>query len=464
MTPTELQSQKVLVAGLGVSGRSVARYLVNKGVPFDAVDERITSASVAADELLTGRLVFNEFTGDRIAPYDVIVLSPGIPRAHPAIAAALARGQHVIGDIELFAHVVNAPVVAVTGSNGKSTVVAWAADVLVACGVEAIACGNIGEPVLDALADGVDAYVVELSSYQLESCDALQPLIASVLNVSEDHLDRYTTLDAYAKVKTRVYRRAMHCLVNADDPRTWFASPAKGSSTADVRAFSAQIAHTKNESTEDVTRAPYTTRDGFSLLRKNNQVWLCDGAKPVLPVSDLTLPGEHNVANALAVLGLLAPLDLDRDAVAAALPLFSGLPHRTQFVRERHGVRFYNDSKGTNVDACIKAIDAMPGPVVLIAGGQGKGADFHPLAGVAKRCVKAAILIGEDREQLAEVLTPITRVELVDSLANAVQRAAALADVGDVVLLSPACASFDMFKSFEARGEQFMSAVEGLAA
>jgi UDP-N-acetylmuramoylalanine--D-glutamate ligase len=451
MTPTNLQSKRVLVVGLGLTGSSVIRYLHRHNVAFDVVDEKAEpSADLAA---CLERAVFHKQLNVQLCcDYDVIVLSPGVPRALPAIQAALQSNVDVIGDIELFSHAtLNAPVIAVTGSNGKSTVVSWVAHVLNACGVNAVACGNIGVPALDSIDDAVQMYVLELSSYQLESTQSLSSLSAAVINVSDDHLDRYDSIEHYAQVKRRVYRGCSHAVINNDDPRTWLVDQELPKADNMINS-SASFSVVDTESSD------------YRLSSAANDAQICKGDMSLLSRSALQTPGLHNAANALTVLALLQPVQLDIKQVAAALTGFRGLQHRTELVRTRNNVRWYNDSKGTNIDACEKAITAMQGPVVLIAGGQGKDADFAALRSVIGQHVKAVVLIGQDAQIIADALAGITEIHFASDLQDAVNQCAELAVSGDVVLLSPACASFDMFKNFEQRGELFTQAVEALAA
>lgn len=488
-----LIDKQVLVVGGGVTGASVVRYLARHEVPFDLVDDGdIPEALVAS---VSRGQVHRSLDADLSTRYDVIVLSPGIPRAHAAIAAAIEAGARVIGDIELFADATTAPVIAVTGSNGKSTVVAWLSEVLAALGVQAVACGNIGRPALDSIADEVECHVLELSSYQLESTETLAPLASTVLNVSDDHLDRYASLADYAEVKRRVYRRSSWVVVNADDaasapaPRAVPRPDRNRDLYLDGQPDGQRDAQPDGQPGGQRDAQPDGQRDlqlvrriAFSLDRESTDAswhrrtighatWLCHDDKPFVDQSELALPGDHNAANALAVLALLTActVALERPVEAAtlrtALCSFHGLPHRTELVGEANGVRWYNDSKGTNVDACVKAVAAMPGPVLLIAGGLAKGADFTSLVPVVARNCRAVVLIGRDRQAIERVL--LGRVELhhAETLDAAVRYCHGMARAGDVVLLSPACASFDMFEDFEDRGRQFTASVqEALAA
>lgn len=442
MHPRELNNKRVLVVGFGVTGASVARFLKKHDVAFDVADQR-DSAALASLAASLDCGVTNQFDGETFSAYDVLVLSPGIPRSQPAITQSIAAGTDVIGDIELFAGVVDVPVIGVTGSNGKSTVVSWTASALCGAGINAVACGNIGVSALDSLELEADVYVLELSSYQLESTRSLTLLSAAVLNVSDDHLDRYDDIDQYAAVKRSVLDHASRCVVNQDDKRTW---PATGP----CEYF------TLESNAEQHSRWHRAVKDG--------EVWLCDDQYPVLAQSELNVPGDHNVANALAVLALIEPLEVPFTAVRDGLIKFTGLPHRSQYLGERHGVRWYNDSKGTNIDACAKAVQAMSAPVILIAGGISKGADFEQLRPVVKQHVRLLVLMGQDRTRISEQLAGTVEMIMVEDLRQAVSVCEKQAQTGDAVLLSPACSSFDMFKNFEDRGEQFTAAVEEVLA
>lgn len=459
MTPQELKNLRVLVVGAGVTGVSVMRYLSAHKVAFDVSDAKAAPSDDVRNYLIDGSYIAGL---DAVNPcdYDVMVISPGIPRAHPMLKAALMAEVHIIGDVELFAAVVRGHVIAITGSNGKSTVASMAAHVLKQCGRRVELCGNIGTAVLDVLEESTQVgtppesdskisadaeamvYVLELSSYQLESVHRLAPLSAVVLNVSDDHLDRYDSIEHYAATKRHVYSQAAHRVANADDERTF-----PGSTVQDVLWFSSVNNNAK-----------------FSLQEKEGKQCLCVDDQVMLSVSELLIPGQHNVSNALAVIALLHPLQLNPTQVKLGLSTFHGLEHRTQLVAELNGVRWYNDSKGTNVDACMKAIQAMPGSVVLIAGGQGKGADFIPLRTVVSEHVKAVVLLGEDAPKLRAALEGATELFDVNSMHEAVELSNRLAQSGDTVLLSPACASFDMFDNYQARGRLFCESVEQAAA
>ena len=436
-----IKNRRVLVVGLGVTGESVVRFLHAQQVKFDVVDEKFKPGD-ALQSYLADSTVYTNLDAQLCNRYDVLVISPGVPRSLQALQNAAAAGVEIIGDIELFTQAIgDTPVIAVTGSNGKSTVVSWIAHVLNHCGKRVKLCGNIGTPALDSIDANAELYVLELSSYQLESTKTLKAISATVLNISDDHMDRYASIEHYAQVKRRVYQGCPHSVVNLDDRRTW----VKQSNSTAFSLFNIDGAE-------------------YHILKAANDAWLCHGEKKLLLRSQLQTPGDHNVANALAVLALLQPINLDLNQMIVGLVAFNGLEHRTEFVLERQGVRWYNDSKGTNIDACKKAITAMSGPVVLIAGGISKGADFSVLREVVEQHVKALLLIGKDATLIRDALNGATKIFMATGLNEVVRLADELADSGDVVLLSPACSSFDMFDNFEQRGLLFKEAVESIAA
>jgi len=454
MTPEELNNKSVLVVGAGVTGVSVMRYLMSHKIRFDVSDAKAEPSASVASLIVCGRYIAGL---DAIQPdyYDVMVLSPGIPRAHPVIKSAIDAGVSVIGDVELFASVVQGDVLAITGSNGKSTVASMAAHVLHEAGRTVELCGNIGTAVLDVLpkqqsnqeAD-TSVYILELSSYQLESLSRLAPLSAVVLNISDDHLDRYESIEHYAATKRHVYSNAKYAVANIADKQTHPQLPAEQVLWFSVIADETQVGPAAQ----------------FSVKIQKGQRLLCVEEASILSAKDLQVPGEHNIANALAVMALLHPLQLSHDQLKQGLASFRGLEHRTELVREHNGVRWYNDSKGTNVDACIKAIEAMPGSVVLIAGGQGKGADFTQLRTVVSERVKSVVLIGADAPKLRVALEGVAELFDANTMQEAVELSKRLAQSGDVVLLSPACASFDMFDNYQMRGRVFRESVEQIAA
>jgi UDP-N-acetylmuramoylalanine--D-glutamate ligase len=447
MTESFDKARRTLVVGLGKTGLSVARYLSRQGVSVAIVDSREQPPGLARSrtELPADVALFlGGFHQDAFERAEQIVLSPGVSMQEPEIAAALARQVPVVGDIELFAQAARAPVIAVTGSNGKSTVVVLLSAMARRAGLEVRTGGNIGTPALDLIeADEPDLYVLELSSFQLETLQSLQPQAAVVLNISDDHLDRYRDLQDYAAAKQAVYRHAAVQVVNLDDP----AAAALADAQQPVAGFTSS-APAANE---------------YGLLEVAGETWLARGEVRLMPASAVQMAGRHNLINALAALALGEAAGLPLTAMIETLGEFQGLPHRMQYLIEQHGVRWFNDSKGTNVGATLAAIAGVDGKVVLIAGGDGKGADLSPLADAMQRKGHGAVLIGKDAPLFEAVLQDAVPVRHADDMLQAVQLAAGMAQSGDCVLLSPACASTDMYRNFEERGDVFMQAVRELA-
>jgi UDP-N-acetylmuramoylalanine--D-glutamate ligase len=437
---------RTLVVGLGETGLSVARYLSRQGVPVAIVDSREQPPGLvrSRSELPADVALFlGGFHKDAFERAEQIVISPGVSMNEPEIAAARARQVPVIGDVELFAQAARAPVIAVTGSNGKSTVVTLLSAMARRAGLDVRTGGNIGTPALDLIAaNEPDLYVLELSSFQLETLHSLQPLASVVLNISDDHLDRYRDLQDYASAKQAIYKQAALQVVNLDDPAA------------------AALADTQRPITGITGRVPAANE--YGLLQHAGETWLARGEVRLMPASGVRMAGRHNLFNALAALALGEAAGLPLAAMTETLREFQGLPHRMQYVIKRQGVRWFNDSKGTNVGATLAAIEGMDGKVVLIAGGDGKGADFSPLAAALQRKGHGAILIGKDAALLETVLQTVIPVKRADDMTQAVQLAAGMAQSGDCVLLSPACASTDMYRNFEERGEIFMQAVREL--
>lgn len=435
MTASTLDTTKsYAVIGLGATGISCVRYLLRSGVVPVVFDTRAEPPGMAQlDDSVT--LHCGPLDATKIEAFDVLVLSPGLDRRIPAIANAVAKGAELVGDVELFARANTKPVIAITGSNGKSTVTTLVGEMANAAGVRAAVGGNIGVPVLDLLESEHELFVLELSSFQLETTLSLKPVAATVLNVSEDHLDRYPNFDAYADTKRAIYEKAQFCLVNADDPLT--DSP---------------LARNKlTFSTEGP--ADYEVRgEQPSLYTKGSEVISCQ---------ELALVGRHNWANALAALALIDAAGVPRDGALQALRTFHGLPHRCELVCEKAGIRWVNDSKATNIGATVAALagfKGLPGRVWLIAGGDGKGADFAVLAPWLE-ATAGVMAFGQDAQAI-HAAYPQTC--LVKDLEVAVQSIAKLAEEGDLVLLSPACASIDMYPNYMARGEHFRTMVEAL--
>jgi len=444
----EGSAAKTLIVGLGATGLSCARFLAGQGLQVAVADSRKQPPGLEAlnAEFPDIAVFLGPFDGRLFDSVERLVLSPGVPIATPQIAAAQARGVPVIGDIELFARTAEAPVVAITGSNGKSTVTVLVGEMARVNGIHVAVGGNLGTPALDLLDDAIELYVLELSSFQLETTESLQAAVATVLNVSPDHMDRYADVDAYAAAKSRVFKGAGVGVYNADDPLV----AAMGGSD-DAWYF------TLGESQNDKM---------FGVCVIDGQEYLCRGEQPLLAADELRIPGRHNRANALAALAIGTALGFELGVMLEVLRAFPGLPHRTQFVAEIDGVSWYNDSKGTNVGASIAALQGLDKDdetrTVLIAGGDCKGADFAALGPVLARCARGVVLIGRDAPAIAAVVPASVSQVAARDMDDAVAKAASLARPGDRVLLSPACASFDMFSDYRQRGDRFTQAVRRL--
>lgn len=434
--------ERSLVVGMGKTGISMLRFLHGIGVECAVTDSRQEPPGLQSlIEEFPGVATFIGGFDDKVfAQADVILLSPGVSPSEPAIAAAERRGVPVIGDIEIFAHFVDAPVVAITGSNGKSTVTTLIAQMAKASGLDVRVGGNLGIPALELLRNGrPDLYVLELSSFQLECTHTLESAAAVVLNISADHMDRHGTLAEYAAIKSSIYRGDGTMVINRDDP--WSAAMAE--------PLRSKISYGLS-----IPRS-----DEYGLINQGGQQWLARGSKGLMMTRDMRIPGRHNLSNALAALALGEAIELDLGAMLDTLRSFEGLPHRTQWVAKIDGVNWYNDSKGTNVGATVAALKGLTGRQVLIAGGIGKDADFTPLADALVEKGKAVVVFGRDAELIAEAVGNVVPVFHAVSLERAIDKAAAIAESGDAVLFSPACASFDMFSNYEERGRAFMALV-----
>ncbi|MEM9314139.1 MAG: UDP-N-acetylmuramoyl-L-alanine--D-glutamate ligase [Pseudomonadota bacterium] len=437
-------TQRKVVVGLGVTGLSVARYLAGRGENFCVFDTR--EAPPGQSQLKTEFPDVPLLTG--AVPQDVLntagelIVNPGIAPHEPWLQEAIAAGARLRGDIDLFVDEARAPVVGITGSNAKSTVTAMVGAMAREAGLNTGVGGNLGTAALELLDDDVELYVLELSSFQLERAGELGLEVATVLNVTPDHLDRHGSLPLYHQAKHRIFNGSKTVVYNADDPLT--IPPLAGGR----RQISWRL------------REP--DLEGFGLRQEDGKSFLAEGFDLLMPVDQLPMPGRHNVANALAALALGSAAGLPRSAMLEALRRFRGLPHRCELVGERGGVQWVNDSKATNVAAAIAAVNGLGAerPLILIAGGRDKAADFQPLRGPVERYCRHVLLIGEAAPLLAEALAGTTAIERMDTLPEAVGRAAEIAGEGETVLLSPACASFDQFASYEARGESFRSAIE----
>lgn len=448
---TALANKRVLIVGLGKTGLSCARFLSRRGVEVAITDSRETppGLEVLQQELPDIAVFVGSFQAEAFERADCIIVSPGISVQELHIQAASARGTEVIGDVELFARLAEAPVLAITGSNGKSTVTTLLGEMVRLSGLNVAVGGNLGTPVLDLLEQPVpDFYVLELSSFQLETTYSLNARAATLLNVSEDHMDRYAGFDDYLLAKTRVFNGNGAVVLNKDDKHV--ISLRSGlEKEHEILVFTLE----KPEAGE------------FGVCTNEDEPWLYFGEQALMPVSKLKIKGKHNVANALAALALGKAVGLNVDAMLNTLQIFPGLPHRTEWIANINGVDWFNDSKATNVGAAQAAINGIDAnKMVLIAGGQGKGQDFSPLRETVSGKVKTVILLGEDSQLIGNVLKDVTDIKYAESMKEAVQLAAGSANPEDVVLLSPACASFDMFNGYEDRGQQFVNAVKEVAA
>ena len=447
MSATPIMPLHAVVVGLGKTGFSVARYLLSAGSRVAVTDNRAEPPELARLIALGGDILVRTggFDAALLEHADLVVVSPGVALTGPFFDAARARGLSIVGDIELFARAARAPVVGITGTNGKSTVTTLLGKMAARSGLTMRAGGNLGAPALDLLDEGVELYILELSSFQLETTASLALAAATVLNVTPDHMDRYPDLVAYAAAKARIFARCDVAVINLDDPLV-VRMPRPGQRTL---SFSLRA---------DVGA-------DYALMRRDDgDWWLMRREERLLALSQLRLTGLHNAANALAALALADALALPRAPCMAALREFSGLAHRTQWVAEVGGVRYINDSKGTNVGATLAAVAGMPGPLIVIAGGEGKGQDFTPLRAAFSGKVRAAVLIGRDARALGQALAGVCALHYADSLEAAVECAAQVAQPGDTVLLSPACASLDMFRDYKHRGEVFADAVQRRSA
>ncbi|MEM7465725.1 MAG: UDP-N-acetylmuramoyl-L-alanine--D-glutamate ligase [Pseudomonadota bacterium] len=436
------QKRRTIVLGTGLSGVSVARFLNTRGEDFVVADTRENppNEDKISQEFPDIEKFFGGLNAINPQDYSELVVSPGLPLDEPLVKLAGAAGLSVIGDIELFYRYAKAPLIAVTGSNGKSSVVTLVTDILKEAGLTAYCGGNIGMPALDLLAlPTPDYYVLELSSFQLETTALFAPEIAALLNVSPDHMDRYASFQEYRAAKLNIFKLAKHCVVNSTE--RFGITKTEGN----VLTFSADTATSANYRLAEVS--------GGYALQKN------DGEK--IATTNLTLAGEHHFENALCALAITDTAGVPVDAQASALANFRGLEHRTEVVGEWDSVRWINDSKGTNVGATVAALKAclQHNNGILIAGGVGKGADFTLLGETIAICTKAVVLFGEDAKVIAASIPQHVPVSFANNLKDAVCLAKQQAIPGDTVLFSPACASFDMFENYEARGRAFKQLV-----
>jgi UDP-N-acetylmuramoylalanine--D-glutamate ligase len=438
---------RALVVGLGKSGAATARYLAREGALLALTDSRAAPPGLAELRATLPQADVRTGAFDAPAPlaqYALAVVSPGVPLDDPFVERLRKSGVEVVGDIELFARTAAAPVIGITGSNGKSTVTTLVGEMAKAAGLCAGVGGNLGTPALDLLDEAAQLYVLELSSFQLETTEHLKLAAATTLNISPDHLDRHGSLERYIAAKARIYSRAQTAVVNRDDRATHAG------------------AHMARRVVSFGLDAPM--KGHYGLVDADGRSWLACGDDKLLPLAALKIPGLHNVANALASLALADAAGIAREASLAALRRFQGLPHRCEWVAEGGGVVWINDSKGTNVGATLAALQGLAGPLVWLGGGQGKGQDFTALRAPLAAKARAAILFGEDADRIEQDLGRGLPIRRAADLAAAVALARQLAQEGDRVLLSPACASLDQFKNYEERGAVFRELVKGACA
>lgn len=445
---TNYNKQKVIV-GLGQTGLSCAKYFGSRRENFKVVDSRQKPPGLIEfkQEFPNIELELGEFQHSTFINAEELIVSPGVDLRIPVLKESIAAGVPVTGDVDIFSKQAEAPIVAVTGSNGKSTVVTLLGEMALKAGINVAVAGNIGKPVLELLDEAPSKlYILELSSFQLETTTNLGAEVATVLNMSPDHLDRYDSMQSYHKAKHRVFQNCKQVVINKDDA---LSQPLL---SEEVKQWCFSLNDYRNEV------------DEFSVLNVNNNDSISFNGKPLIAVKDLKIAGRHNIANALAALALGHASGINFEPMLEGLREFTGLPHRCQWVARKQDVNYYNDSKGTNVGACIAAIEGLGGKnkLILIAGGVGKDANFSALAKPVSEFVKIVILFGEDAKLIAKALKDSVAIVEVLNLEEAVACASNNAIDGDIVLMSPACASFDMYSNYEQRGEAFMSAVRDL--
>ncbi|MDP6967977.1 MAG: UDP-N-acetylmuramoyl-L-alanine--D-glutamate ligase [Gammaproteobacteria bacterium] len=436
-----------LVMGLGKTGFACANYLARQGQRVIVADSREAPPYLARLRQAWPEIPvqLGGFEVDLCTAAQNIILSPGVPCAEPAVVAALASGVPVHSEIDLFAAAAKAPIVAITGSNAKSTVTSLVGHMVEQSGWRVAVGGNLGTPAVELLDDRVQVYVMELSSFQLETTHQLGAEVACVLNISPDHMDRYDNdLMAYHQAKHRIFQGCKKVVENADDQLTLALVPAH----VEHRQFTLSAPDLKQ----------------YGVCASADEEWLCIGFDRLIKTRELALQGRHNIANSLAALALGDSIGLPREAMLASLRSFPGLAHRCEYVATQGGVTYINDSKGTNVGATVAAIEGLgstiDGKVILLAGGLGKGADFSDLKAPMRQFGRAAMVYGQDGDAIGSVLTGDIDTYRTADMVTALQQARRIAQPGDLVLLSPACASFDAYQSFEQRGEHFCQLVE----
>ena len=441
----ELAGMRVMVVGLGVSGLAAAHLLATRGAKLVMTDSRV---DLAHDNLPPGELHLGSDDPAWLAGVELVVVSPGVPPSSPLLHAARIAQIPIIGELELGSRFVDAPLVAVTGTNGKSTVTVMLGAIFRTAGMKTFVGGNLGTPLADAAGPEFDVAVVEVSSYQLETIVEFHPRVAIHLNLTDDHLDRYRDLAEYGRAKARLFERqdaTDWAILNRDDAEVWRLAPRVA-----ARVFSFGM------------RPPVASTGSAIWAEAGALTFDHEGRRGAIATRNFKLPGAHNLLNAMAASAAALAMGVAPETIERALAEFAGLPHRIEFVRDRGGVTYVDDSKGTNVGAVVEALAAMQAPVILIAGGMDKGGGYEPLRAPLREKVRLAILIGAAREQMRAALDGVTEIVCVATLADAVALAASRARAGDTVLLSPACSSFDQFKNYAERGRIFKELVLAL--
>lgn len=443
-----MEGGKTAIVGLGRSGVAAANLLARQGAHLVMIDR---DRGIGRDRLPDGEIHLGEEDPSWLDGVELVVTSPGVPPDNPIIARADRDGLPIVSELELASRLIEAPIVAVTGTNGKSTVTTLIGDIFKAAGWHSFVGGNLGTPLAEAVGGTWDAIVVEVSSFQLERCNTFRPRVGVHLNLTEDHLDRYSDLAAYGQAKARLFRnQGAHdwAVLNRDDPNVWGLAPAI---SARVIGFGL--------SAESNSGFP----EHASLhIDKNAIVYMLGTRRGRIALENFRAPGRHNLLNAMAAAAAALAMAVEPSVVEAAIGRFQGLAHRLEFVRERAGVTYIDDSKGTNVGAVVEALDAVKPPIILIAGGVDKGGDYGPLVKPLARKVKLLVLIGAAREKMRRELGGAVETEVAEGLAEAVTIADQRARAGDTVMLSPACSSFDQFKSYAERGAVFKELVRSL--
>jgi UDP-N-acetylmuramoylalanine--D-glutamate ligase len=442
----EIAGKRVMVLGLARTGIAAARFLVGRGASVSVSDRRAESDLIADVESLSSLPLSFRLGGEDLSwleEIDLVAPSPGVPQENPLLREACRRGIPVLSEIELAFRFLKAPLLAITGTNGKSTTTTLAGEILKAAGLKVFVGGNIGVPLIDFVPGDWDWGVAEISSFQLEWVEAFRPKIAVLLNMTEDHLDRYPDFASYRAAKERLFAAQTAvdtAVLNRDDPLVW---PLRKKIRSRVVSFG----------WDSVESGVFATSEEI--------VWR-GAVEERFPLSRVKIRGVHNIENIMAAVAAAKVVGVKAETIQRVIESFAGLEHRMEFVREKNGIAFYNDSKGTNVGATLKSLMSFSAPVILLAGGIDKKGDYGILADEVKRKVKKLVLFGAAREVIQNALGTLTTTVVVENLDAAVQEAYRSAARGDIVLLSPACASFDMFKNYAERGKIFKDLVHAL--